>query len=125
LSPLETEGARDEDGDLTTKQGFQNLFEISAYYHVKDGTYYPAVMVTTGMNDPRVVPWEPGKMAARLQAATGSGKPILLRVDYQGGHGTIGGTRAQAEELDADQWSLLLWQFGVLGYQPTEPASGK
>jgi prolyl oligopeptidase len=114
-----------EYGDLKTKQGFQNLFEISAYYHVKDGTHYPAVMVTTGMNDPRVVPWEPGKMAARLQAATGSGKPILLRVDYQGGHGTIGGTRAQAEVLDADQWSFLLWQFGVPGYQPTEPASGK
>jgi prolyl oligopeptidase len=114
-----------EYGDLKTKQGFQNLFEISAYYHVKDGTHYPAVMVTTGMNDPRVVPWEPGKMAARLQAATGSGKPILLRVDYHGGHGTIGGTRAQAEELDADQWSFLLWQFGVPGYQPTEPTSGK
>lgn len=60
------------------------------------------------MNDPRVVCWEPGKMAARLQAATGSGKPVSLRVDDQGGHGTIGGTRAQVEELEADQWSFLL-----------------
>ena len=91
-----------EYGDLKNQQGFQNLFEISAYYHVKDGIRYPAVMITTGMNDPRVVPWEPGKMAARLQAATASGKPVLLRVDYQGGHGTIGGTRTQAEELSAD-----------------------
>jgi len=56
-----------EYGDLKDQQGFQNLFEISAYYHVKDGVHYPAVMITTGMNDPRVVPWEPGKMAARLQ----------------------------------------------------------
>ncbi len=114
-----------EYGDLKTKQGFENLLEISAYYHVNDGVHYPAVMVTTGMNDPRVVPWEPGKMAARLQAATGSGKPVLLRVDYQGGHGTIGGTRAQVEELDADQWSFLLWQFGVPGYQPPEPATAR
>lgn len=72
------------------------------------------------MNDPRVVPWEPGKMAARLQAATGSSKPVLLRVEHQGGHGTIGGTKTQAEELSADQWSFLLWQFGVPGYQPTQ-----
>jgi prolyl oligopeptidase len=99
-----------EYGDLKNKQGFQNLLEISAYYHVRDGVRYPAVLITTGMNDPRVVPWEPGKMAARLQAATASGKPILLRVDYQGGHGTIGGTKAQVEELYADQWSFLLWQ---------------
>jgi len=108
-----------EYGDLKTKQGFENLLEISAYYHVQDGVRYPAVMVTTGMNDPRVLPWEPGKMAARLQAATGSGKPVLLRVNYQGGHGTIGGTKTQAEELYADQWSFLLWQFGVAEYQPT------
>lgn len=114
-----------EYGDLKTQQGFQNLLEISAYYHVKDGIHYPAVMITTGMNDPRVVPWEPGKMAARLQAATASGKPVLLRVDYHGGHGTIGGTKAQVEELAADKWSFLLWQFGVPAYQPLKPAPGE
>jgi prolyl oligopeptidase len=107
-----------EYGDLKTQQGFKNLLEISAYYHVTDGVRYPAAMITAGMNDPRVVPWEPGKMAARLQAATASGKPVLLRVEYQGGHGTIGGTRAQAQELLADQWSFLLWQFGIPGFQP-------
>jgi prolyl oligopeptidase len=106
-----------EYGGLNDKQGFENLLEISAYYHVKDGVQYPAVLVTTGMRDPRVVPWEPGKMAARLQAATGSKRPVLLRVDYQGGHGTIGGTKAQAEELLADQYSFLLWQFGEAGFQ--------
>ena len=106
-----------EYGGLNDEQGFKNLLEISAYYHVKDGVQYPAVLVTTGMRDPRVVPWEPGKMAARLQAATGSKRPVLLRVDYQGGHGTIGGTKAQAEELLADQYAFLLWQFGEAGFQ--------
>ena len=114
-----------EYGDLKDQQGFQNLFEISAYYHVKDGVHYPAVMITTGMNDPRVVPWEPGKMAARLQAASASGKPVLLRVDYHGGHGTIGGTKTQAEELAADKWSFLLWQFGVPAYQPVKSGPGE
>jgi prolyl oligopeptidase len=107
-----------EYGDLKTEQGFKNLLEISAYYHVKDAVKYPAVMLTAGMNDPRVVPWEPAKMAARLQAATANGEPVLLRVEYQGGHGTIGGTKTQVQELLADQWSFLLWQFGVSGYQP-------
>jgi prolyl oligopeptidase len=109
-----------EYGSLENAEGFRNLQEISAYYHVKDGEKYPAILLTTGINDPRVVPWEPGKMAARLQAATGSGKPVLLRVDYQGGHGGIGATRAQYEELLADQWSFLLWQFGVPGFQPAK-----
>src|SRR6267142_1404278 len=107
-----------EYGGLDTPEGFQNLQEISAYYHVKDGVHYPAILLTTGMNDPRVVPWEPGKMAARLQGATGSGKPVLLRVEYQGGHGGIGGTRSQGQERLADQWSFLLWQFSVPEVQP-------
>lgn len=107
-----------EYGDLKTQPGFKNLYEISAYYHVNDGTQYPAVLLTTGMNDPRVVSWEPGKMAARLQAATTGGRPVLLRVDYQGGHGGIGGTRTQEEILTADKWSFLLWQVGIAGFQP-------
>jgi prolyl oligopeptidase len=107
-----------EYGDLKTPDGFKNLYEISAYYHVKDGTHYPAVMITTGMNDPRVVSWEPGKMAARLQAATTGGKPVLLRVDYQGGHGGWGATRSQIDEMTADEWSFLLWQLGVPEFQP-------
>ena len=107
-----------EYGGLDTPEGFANLQEISAYYHVHDGEKYPAVLLTTGWNDPRVVPWEPGKMAARLAAATASGKPVLLRVDYQGGHGGWGATRSQMEELAADKWSFLLWQFGVAGFQP-------
>jgi prolyl oligopeptidase len=109
-----------EYGDLKTPDGFKNLYEDSAYYHVKDGTHYPAVMVTTGMNDPRVVSWEPGKMAARLEAAT-VGRPVILRVDYQGGHGGWGATRSQIDETEADQWSFLLWQFGMSEFQPQKP----
>jgi prolyl oligopeptidase len=109
-----------EYGGLDTADGFKNLLEISAYYKVSDQVKYPAVLLTTGINDPRVTPWEPGKMAARLQAATGSGKPILLRVDYQGGHGGIGATSSQYRELLADQWSFLLWQFGDPAFQPKQ-----
>jgi prolyl oligopeptidase len=78
---------------------------------VKDGTSYPAVLLETGINDPRVSPWESAKYAARLQAATSSGKPILLRVDFDAGHG-FGSTKAQAEDELADEWTFMLWQFG-------------
>lgn len=105
-----------EFGTVKTEDGFKGLYEMSAYHHVKDGTAYPAVMVTTGFNDPRVISWEPGKMAARLQAATSSGKPILLRVDYDAGHG-FGSTKTQREEEMADEMSFMLWQFGVPDFQ--------
>jgi len=52
------------------------------------------------------------KMTARLQAASVSGKPILFRVEYDAGHG-IGSTRDQRLKEIADEWSFLLWQFGL------------
>jgi prolyl oligopeptidase len=56
--------------------------------------------------------WHSGKTAARLQAASTSGKPILLRLDEQAGHG-IGSTAAQRNSKEADIYSFLLWQFGL------------
>lgn len=108
-----------EFGSVTTEQGFRNLYATSAFHHVKAGTRYPAVMLTTGANDPRVDPWQAAKMAAALQAATASGKPILLRVDYEGGHGGIGGTKRQAAIMAADEYTFLLWNTGYPGFQPT------
>jgi prolyl oligopeptidase len=106
-----------EFGSSKTEEGFKALYAMSAYHHVKDGTAYPAVLLTTGANDPRVDSWEPAKMTARLQAATSSGKPVLLRVDYGGGHGFGSGEQERQESL-ADAWSFLLWQFGVPEFRP-------
>jgi prolyl oligopeptidase len=106
-----------EFGSVKTEDGFKGLYAMSPYHHVKDGMAYPAVMLTTGFNDPRVISWEPGKMAARLQAATANGKPVLLRVDYEAGHG-FGSTKTQRQLELADEWSFLLWQFGEPQFQP-------
>ena len=106
-----------EFGSIKTEDGFKALYAMSAYHWIKDGTPYPAVLVTTGINDPRVDAWEAAKMAARLQAATSSGKPVLLRIDYDAGHG-IGSTKKQQYEERADEIAFLLWQFGVKGFQP-------
>lgn len=102
-----------EFGSVKTKTGFEALYAMSAYAHIKDHTPYPAVLFMTGANDPRVDPWHMAKMAARMQAATSSGKPILLRVNYAGGHQIIGGTEAETQQVYADQMSFLLWQLGM------------
>ncbi len=81
---------------------------------MKDGENYPAALLTTGLNDPRVVVWQAAKMAARLQAGSSSGKPVLLRVETQGGHG-IGSTRHQLDEELADKFAFLLEQFACKG----------
>jgi prolyl oligopeptidase len=106
-----------EFGSVTTEDGFHGLYAMGAYFHVRDGTAYPAVLFTTGANDPRVAPWEMTKMTARVQAATRSDRPVLLRVDYDAGHG-IGSTASQNELLLADLWSFALWQMGDPAFQP-------
>jgi prolyl oligopeptidase len=66
---------------------FHALFAYSPYHNVRDGVKYPAVLLTTGENDRRVNPFQSRKMAARLQAATASGLPILFRSTASAGHG--------------------------------------
>jgi prolyl oligopeptidase len=106
-----------EFGSVKTADGFKGLYAMDSYQHVKDGTKYPAVLLTTGMTDPRVDPWQAGKMAARLQKATASDKPVLLRVEYQAGHG-LGSTRAQRDVEFGDMFAFILWQTGAPGFQP-------
>ena len=106
-----------EFGDVTDSQGFKYLYAVSPYHHVVDGTAYPAVLGITGTNDPRVPSWIVAKMIARLQTATSSGRPVLLRVDFDEGHG-LGSSRPQRERLAADVWSFVLWQSGDPDFQP-------
>jgi prolyl oligopeptidase len=102
-----------EFGSIMTEEGFRALQLIDSYSKIKDGVSYPAALITTGLNDPRVVVWQATKLAARLQAATASGKPVLLRVEAQGGHGRIGASRRQKDLELADMLAFLLQQMGV------------
>jgi prolyl oligopeptidase len=106
-----------EFGSTSTEAGFHGLYAMSAYAHVHDGTAYPAVVFTTGANDPRVASWHMMKMAARVQAATSSKRPVLLRIDYDAGHG-IGSSLSQYEQELADEWAFTLWQTGDPAFQP-------
>src|ERR1035438_10452837 len=80
-------GEEPEWGAISELAGYRALKSIDSYQAVRDGTRYPAVLLTTGVTDPRVAPFHVAKMAARLQAATDSGKPIPLRVDCGAGSG--------------------------------------
>ena len=106
-----------EFGTVTTEEGFKGLLAMDAMHNIKPGTAYPAVLLTTGINDPRVPSYKSAKMAATLQAATTSGRPILLRVDYDAGHG-IGSTRTQRNKELADKFAFMFWQMGLKAYQP-------
>ncbi|MBS0208814.1 MAG: S9 family peptidase [Planctomycetes bacterium] len=106
-----------EFGSVSKADEFRGLLEMSTLHHIQDGAKYPAVILTHGINDPRVEPWQSAKATARFQAATSSGRPILFRVDYHSGHG-IGSTRTQRHEEKADVWSFYLWQFGMPEFQP-------
>lgn len=106
-----------EFGDPNTEAGFKALVGMSAYQKVQDGTAFPAVMLWHGYNDPRVAVWHSAKMAARLQRASSSGKPVLLNIDYQAGHG-VGSAQASVNAQRADLISFMFWQFGMEGWAP-------
>jgi prolyl oligopeptidase len=113
-----------EFGTIAKEDEFRGLLEMSTLQKIQDGVKYPAVILTHGINDPRVEPWQSAKATARFQAAQQSAeakvkdaRPVLFRVDYHAGHG-IGSTRTQRHEERADVWSFFLWQFGAEGFQP-------
>ncbi len=93
------------------------LLEMDAYHHIEEDVKYPAVYLTAGMNDARVPAWQPAKFAARLQEATASNKPVLLSVDFEGGHGFEASQNKKNEEL-ADIMAFAFWQTGHPDYQP-------
>ncbi len=101
-----------EYGTVKDPEQFKALYGYSPYHHIVEGTRYPAILMTTGANDPRVEPWHSRKMIARLQAASTSGEPILLRTSASTGHG--GGTPLTLRnEQIADVYTFLFKLLGV------------
>jgi prolyl oligopeptidase len=103
-----------EFGTVKDDQQFQALHAYSPFHAVKDGIRYPAILLTTGENDPRVDPMQSRKMAARLQAATASDEPILLRTNASTGHGAD----ASLDERIEEEVDVLAFLFDQLGVDP-------
>jgi len=91
---------------------FQALYAYSPIHHVVDGTKYPAVFFLAGEKDGRVNPLNSRKMTARLQAATSSGYPILLRLSGDSGHG-MGTALSERIAQEADVFAFLFDQLAV------------
>jgi prolyl oligopeptidase len=112
--------AAPELGAIANEAGFRALLALDAYQGVTPATRYPAILLTTGLADPRsdlahpipttslrVEPWQAGKLAARLRAATTSGEPILLRAEARAAP-----PRAQREAELADLMAFLFAHLG-------------
>jgi prolyl oligopeptidase len=109
-----------EFGTVTDPEQFRALLAYSPVANVREGVAYPAVLLSTGANDPRVDPYHSRKMAARLQAATSSGNPILLRTTDKAGHG-MGSGLDETVALRSDQYAFLLDQLD----QPVRAHDGR
>jgi prolyl oligopeptidase len=101
-----------EYGDPEDPDQARWLHAYSPYHRVQSGQRYPATLLATAEGDSRVDPMHARKMAARLQAASASEAPILLRVESVAGHGQ-GKPRGKQVEEATDVWSFLFWQLGV------------
>jgi prolyl oligopeptidase len=106
-----------EFGSYKNAAEFPALLEMSTYHQIKASTPYPAILFIHGINDPRVDVWHSAKAAAQFQTTTTSGKPVLLRLDGQAGHG-VGSTAQQGYSKQADIYAFLLWQFGKTASKP-------
>ena len=100
-----------EFGTITNPQHFEALYDYSPYHRVNKGTSYPAILLTSGENDGRVLAYHSRKMAASLQSSSTSGKPILLRTNTSG-HG-IGTPLDEKVAIDADVFAFLASQLNI------------
>ena len=107
-----------EFGTVKNPDHFKAMYAYSPYHNVKQRTAYPATLFLTGANDPRVDPMQSRKMIARLQSATASTEPILLRTSFDTGHG--GGT--PLKERIAQAVDVYAFLFRHLGMDVKEPA---
>ena len=107
-----------EFGTVKDETECRALFEMDGLQHVQQGIKYPAVMGVGGWNDPRVAAWEPGKFVAAVQNASTSGRPVLMKVNYDNGHFTE--EKVVTFSNFASQVTFLLWQTGHPDFQPTE-----
>lgn len=101
-----------EFGTVRDPDQFRALFAYSPYHHVQAGAAYPATLLVTGANDPRVDPYNSRKMVAQLQASTSSSQPILLRTSKTTGHGHSTPLSGEIDEA-VDMYSFLFAQLGV------------
>ena len=103
---------------------FKALHAYSPLHKLREGTRYPATLVTTADHDDRVVPAHSFKFAARLQACQAKdGPPVLIRIETSAGHGA-GTALTKVIEQTADEWAFLSEVLGMRTPAPRAEDSG-
>ena len=100
-----------------SKEMFEYIYKYSPVQNVKEGTKYPATLITTGDHDDRVVPAHSFKFAAQLQAKQSGDAPVLIRIETNAGHGA-GTPVSKTIEQTADILSFTLFNMGIKELQP-------
>ena len=101
-------------GALETPEFGSIKHAMDSYQQLRNDARYPPILISLGMNDPRVAPWQPARLAAKSIA---HGNPALLRVELDNGHG-VGQTKQQYDQLFADVLSFVYWHSGRPGWTP-------
>jgi prolyl oligopeptidase len=100
-----------EYGSAEDPEDFRTLYAYSPYHQVRPAAY-PALLMTSADTDDRVDPMHARKMTAAVQAASTSGRPVLLRIEKNAGHGGADMVK-QAVELSADRYAFLMREVGL------------
>lgn len=98
---------------IEDKAAFELIRSYSPYDQVK-AQDYPPLMVTAGLNDPRVTYWEPAKWVARLRELKTDSNELILKTNMGAGHGGKSG-RFESLTETAEEFAFILWQLGVVG----------
>jgi len=96
---------------IEDKAAFELIASYSPYDNVK-AQDYPPMLVTGGLNDPRVTYWEPAKWVARLRATKTDDNLLLMKMNMGAGHGGKSGRFESLHEV-AEEFAFILWQMGV------------
>ncbi|HQS95014.1 MAG TPA: S9 family peptidase [Novosphingobium sp.] len=96
---------------IEDKAAFELIQSYSPYDQIR-AQAYPPLMVTAGLNDPRVTYWEPAKWVARLREAKTDTNELILKTNMGAGHGGKSG-RFESLKETAEEFAFILWQLGV------------
>lgn len=102
----------DDYGTPENPDDFKALYAYSPYHNLKEGTKYPATLVTTADTDDRVVPGHSFKFIAQLQHCQAGPAPVLARIETRAGHGAGKPTSKLIEEV-ADQYAFVMKALGM------------
>jgi oligopeptidase B len=109
----------EEWGNPKNKAEYEYMKTYCPYTNIAAKSY-PAILVTTSLNDSQVMYWEPAKYVARMRATKKDGNPLLLKTNMAGGHGGSSGRYDRLREV-AFQYAFLLWQVGLADEMAAKP----